>query len=144
MTMTQLPANSIDDRIYVLRTRWEHYVADGQFEQFIEFAVAVNSLAEHFNRMRMPGLVRICEGLENAALARLGDHTSHPIEQQDILALQRQMDTLLGAVATSRPPVAERRAEEAILTAPEIDWIKPRAVWLVVAPEMREMANNGV
>jgi diguanylate cyclase (GGDEF)-like protein len=141
MTMTQLPANSIDDRIYVLRTRWEHYVADGQFEQFIEFAVAVNSLAEHFNRMRMPGLVRICEGLENAALARLGDHTSHPIEQQDILALQRQMDTLLGAVATSRPPVAERRSEEPILTAPEIDWIKPRAVWLVVAPEMREMAN---
>jgi diguanylate cyclase (GGDEF)-like protein len=139
--MTPLPASSIDDRIYVLRTRWEHYVADGQFEQFIEFAVAVNSLAEHFNRMRMPGLVRICEGLENAVLARLGDQSSHPIEQQDILALQRQMDTLLGAVATSRPPVAERRAEEPILTAPEIDWIKPRAVWLVVAPSMREMAN---
>ena len=143
--MTPLPASSIassiDDRIYVLRTRWEHYVADGYFEQFIEFAVAVNSLAEHFNRMRMPGLVRICEGLENAALARLGDQSSHPIEQQGILALQRQMDTLLGAVSTSRPPVAERRADEPVPAPHDADWIKPRSVWLVVAPEMREMAD---
>ena len=46
--MTPLPANSIEDRLYVLRTRWERYVAEGRFEQFIEFAVAVNSLAEYF------------------------------------------------------------------------------------------------
>ncbi|HJV93333.1 MAG TPA: diguanylate cyclase, partial [Azonexus sp.] len=129
------------DRMYVLRTRWEHYVAEGRFEQFIEFAVAVNSLAEQFNRMRLPGLVRICEGLENAALARLGDQASHPIGERDILALQRQMDTLLGAVATARPPVVERRADEQVVAPPDVDWIKPRSVWLVTAPEMREMAE---
>lgn len=139
--MTALPPNSIEDRIYVLRTRWEHYVAEGRFEQFIEFAVAVNSLAEHFNRMRLPGLVRICEGLENAALARLGDQSSHPIDQRDILALQRQMDTLLGAVATARPPAVERRADESMAAVQDLDWIKPRSVWLVSNPGMREMAD---
>ena len=92
--MTPLPPNSIEDRLYVLRTRWERYVADGQFEQFIEFAVAVNSLAEYFTRLRLPGLVRLCEGLENTALAKLGDQSTHPIAQQDISALQRQMDKI--------------------------------------------------
>ena len=71
--MNTLSPDPVEDRIYVLRTRWERYVAEGRFEQFIEFAVAVNSLTEYFNRLRLPGLVRLCEGLENAALAKLGD-----------------------------------------------------------------------
>src|ERR1035437_4386289 len=99
--MTSLSPNMIDDRLYVLRTRWERYVMEGRFEQFIEFAVAVNSFAEYFNRLRMPGLVRLCEGLENAALAKLGDEHRHPIAAQDILSLQRQMDTLLGTVVAA-------------------------------------------
>ncbi|WP_341648011.1 hypothetical protein [Thauera humireducens] len=73
-----MPLTSVEDRLYVLRTRWEGYTADGSFEHFIEFAVAINSLAEHFNRLRLPGLVRLCEGLENAALAKLGDQSAHP------------------------------------------------------------------
>jgi len=140
--MPLLPSNVINDRIYVLRTRWERYVSNGSFELFIEFTVAVNSLAEHFNRMRLPGLVRICEGLENSALSRLGTTESHPIAAHSIAELQRQMDTLLGAVASLRLPVAERRVDEKpSAETPEVDWIKPRSVWLVVAPEMREMAK---
>jgi diguanylate cyclase (GGDEF)-like protein len=138
--MSTLSPDPVDDRIYVLRTRWERYIADGRFEQFIEFAVAVNSLAEYFNRLRLPGLVRLCEGLENAALARLGDQDTHPISQQDILSLQRQVDTLLAAVASSRPSAVERRTDDA-QAASDIDWIKPRAVWMVAAPEKREMAD---
>lgn len=138
--MTTLLPDSIEDRLYVLRKRWERYVAEGRFEQFIEFAVAVNSLAEYFNRLRLPGLVRLCEGLENAALAKLGDQSTHPIAKQDILALQRQMDALLGSVATSRPPAAGRRNDEPV-AAPDADWIKPRAIWMVTAPEKRDMAD---
>src|SRR5664279_5779198 len=122
--MSRLPSNAINDRIYVLRTRWERYVSDGSFELFIEFTVAVNSLAEHFNRMRLPGLVRICEGLENSALSRLGSSESHPIDAQAIAELQRQMDVLLGAVASMRLPVAERRIEERPVETPDVDWIK--------------------
>ncbi len=139
-TMAQPSQNVINDRIYVLRTRWESYLAEGTFEFFIEFAVAVNCLAEHFNRMRLPGLVRICEGLENSALAKLGSPASHPIDAQDTAALQRQLDTLLGAVANSRNTAPERRLEERAPDLGGVDWIKPRLVWLVVAPEMREMA----
>jgi diguanylate cyclase (GGDEF)-like protein len=128
----------------MLRTRWEFYVAEGRFEQFIEFAVAVNSLAEHLNRMRLPGLVRVCEGLENAALARLGQDDTHPLSEQDIAALQRQLDTLMGAVASAKPhvPDRERRVEGAVAAgAPEVDWIKPRAVWLISAPAQQELAQ---
>jgi len=140
--MEPLPQNNIiSDRIYVLRTRWENYVAVGSFEQFIEFTVAVNSLAEHFNRMRLPGLVRICEGLENSALSRLGTEASHPIDPQDKAALQRQLDTLLGAVASARPTAPERRVEERTQASQNVEWIKPRSAWLIVAPEMRTMAG---
>jgi len=138
--MNTLSPDPVENRIYVLRTRWERYVAEGRFEQFIEFAVAVNSLAEYFNRLRLPGLVRLCEGLENAALAKLGDQDTHPVLQQDIQSLQRQVDTLLGAVANSRPSAAGRRTDEAPSSA-DIDWIKPRAIWMVAAPEKREMAD---
>jgi diguanylate cyclase (GGDEF)-like protein len=133
--------NSIEDRLYVLRTRWGRYVAEGQFEQFIEFAVAVDSLAEYFNRLRLPGLVRLCEGLENAALAKLGDQSTHPIPQQDILSLQRQMDALLGSVESLRRPSPERRTDEPVAATPEIDWIKPRSVWMISAHEKRDMAD---
>jgi len=139
--MSNLPLNSVEDRLYVLRTRWEQYVDDGRFEQFIEFAVAVNSLAEHFNRLRLSGLVRLCEGLENAALTRLGDSTTHPLDEQEIAALQRQLDTLLGSVSTSRPPAPERRTDETPVAIADIDWIKPRSVWLVAPTEKREMAD---
>jgi diguanylate cyclase (GGDEF)-like protein len=133
--------NSIEDRLYVLRTRWGRYVAEGQFEQFIEFAVAVDSLAEYFNRLRLPGLVRLCEGLENVALAKLGDQFTHPIAQQDVVSLQRQMDALLGSVESLRRPSPERRADEPVAAAPEIDWIKPRSVWMIAAHEKRDMAD---
>ncbi len=139
--MPQLINNVVNDRMYVLRTRWERYVTEGSFELFIEFTVAVNSLAEHFNRMRLPGLVRICEGLESLALTRLGTPASHPIDAQDIALLQRQMDALLGAMASLRLNVAERRAEEYPLKTQDVEWIKPRSVWLIAAPEMREMAS---
>ena len=133
--------NAINDRIYVFRTRWDRYVAEGSFELFIEFTVAVNSLAEHFSRMRLPGLVRICEGLESLALTRLGSATSHPIEAQGISALQRQIDALLGAIAGLRKSVPERRTEILPAKLGDIEWLKPRSVWLIVAPEMREMAD---
>ena len=131
----------IEDRLYVLRTRWEHYVADGQFEQFIEFAVAVNSLAEYFSRLRLSGLVRLCEGLENAALAKLGSVSTHPIAQQDILSLQRQIDTLLGSVVTSLPVSGGQRGQEPTTPPADIDWLKPRSVWMIAAPAKRDMAD---
>ena len=139
--MTSFQPNVIDDRVHVLRTRWCNYVNEGSFDHFIEFTVTVNSLTEHFNRMRLPGLVRMCEGLENLTLTRLGSPASHPIPDQDIALLQRQIDTLLGAVQNSRLIKQERRSEAPSEEPRGIEWNKPRLIWLVVAPEMRQMAD---
>ncbi|MES3020930.1 MAG: diguanylate cyclase [Pseudomonadota bacterium] len=141
--MTQSSPNSIDDHLYVLRRRWESYVAEGQFDQFIEFTVAVNSLAEYFTRLRMPGLVRLCEGLEVAALNKFGDHTTHPLAQTDIISLTRQIDTLSGAVTIVRPAPPVRRTDERAtpVPIPDIDWIKPRSVWIIAAPEKHDMSD---
>jgi diguanylate cyclase (GGDEF)-like protein len=133
--------NSIDDRLSVLQKRWSRYAEEGRFEQFIEFAIAVNSLAEYFNRLRLPGLVRLCEGLENAALERLGQEDTHPVPRQDIAMLQRQVDALAGAVATSRNAASARRMPEAATAPADIDWIKPRSVWMIAAPGKQGMAH---
>ncbi len=131
----------IDERVHILHTRWSKYLNGGSFDQFIEFAVTVNSLAEHFSRMRLPGLVRLCEGLENLALARLGSQESHPLPAQDIALLQRQVSTLLGTVENSRGAPRERRLEEQREATRNIEWIKPRLVWLVVSDDMLEAAD---
>jgi diguanylate cyclase (GGDEF)-like protein len=131
----------IEERVHLLHTRWSNYISGGSFDQFIEFAVTVNSLAEHFSRMRLPGLVRLCEGLENLALARLGSQASHPLPPQDIALLQRQVSTLLGTVATSRGAPPERRIEEYRDEPRPVEWIKPRLVWLVVSDDMLDAAD---
>lgn len=140
--MTTPSSNALDDRLYVLRSRWEQYTQNGQFELFVEFAVAVNSLAEHFNRLKLPGMVRLCEGLENVVMTHLGDPDAHPIPQQDIVALQRQLDTLLAAVKASRTPAPERRTESRGGNASEPDWIKPRIVWVVCDQARRELGEG--
>ena len=138
--MSTFSPDSIKDRLNALHLRWARYVAEGCFEKFIEFTVTVNSLTEYFNRLRLPGLVRLCEGLENMALTQLGSQSTHPLSKQDIAALQRQVDMLLGSVATSLPQSAGRRRDEAT-AAPEVDWIKPRVIWMVAAPEKHDMAE---
>ncbi|MBV8666340.1 MAG: diguanylate cyclase [Burkholderiaceae bacterium] len=141
MTSVQQPLHSIEDRLRGLRCCWDRYVAQGSLEQFIEFTVAINSLAEYFNRLRLPGLVRLCEGLENAALTQLGNETSHPIAPQHIASLQRQIEALFGSVQTSRPVNVERRTHEPAPVS-DIDWIKPRSVWIIAASGQRELAQT--
>ncbi len=138
--MSTLPPHPFEDRLYALRSRWEHYVADGQLEQFIEFAVALNSLAEHFSRLRLPGLVRLCEGLENAVLKHIGDPSAHPLGPKELVALQRQLDALFGSVSTSRPAAPVRRNDERP-SVRDNEWVKPRAVWVVTAGREDEVAD---
>jgi len=132
--------NTIEHRLGLLLERWDGYIKGGQIEQFVEFTIAVNSLTEHFNQLRLPGLMRLSEGLENAALIRIEDTTSHPIPQQDIQALQRQIDSLAGAVSTLQPSSAEKRANKQAAPLDSL-WIKPRSVLIVSSPEKQTMAE---
>lgn len=139
--MTALHQNSIEGRLDGLRTSWDRYLADGHFEQFVEFTVLINSIAEYMSKLRLPGLVRLCEGLENLALTKFGDVSTHPLGQQEIVSLQRQIDVLFGSVATSQSPAIERRLENPAAAASDIDWIKPRSVWIVTTPEKRKITD---
>ncbi len=138
--MHTVPDISTEERLQTLQSHWGHYLAGGQFEEFIEFVLTVNSLVAYFNRLHLPGLVRLCEGLENISLGQLGDQSTHPISDQEMGRIQRQIDALLGSVEISRPATTERRAEP--VGAPvEIDWIKPRSVWVVAYEGKREATD---
>jgi len=140
--MSTLSQTTLEDRVQALKNRWESYVKDGRFEQFVEFTVAVNSLAEYFNRSRLPGLMRLCEGLENAAIAKLGDQNTHPITKQEMLSIQHQLDALAGSVSTSQPPAKDRRTKQMQKAADSNSWIKPRTVWIVSPPDRKDMVEG--
>lgn len=127
--------SSLDVQLTALRARWQDYRDNGGFEQFVEFTLELNSLAERLARLRLPGLVRQCEGLENAALALFGDPDTHPIAAQTVLAMDRQLESLLGAILTARRPDDEpdkRNAEPA--DRQRAEWIKPRSIWMYANP----------
>ena len=135
---------SPDASIQTLTTCWRQYCERGTFEPFVEFALALNSLTELFAGLRLPGLVRLCEGLENAALPLVGDVTTHPIAERDAAALTRQIDALLQAVEQAQPRVqAEAREQDSSAPdeAPACEWTKPRQVWLVAAADHPWVAN---
>jgi diguanylate cyclase (GGDEF)-like protein len=127
----------IDEQLTTLRARWQDYRDGGIFEQFVEFTLALNSLAERLARLRLPGLVRQCEGLENASLALFGDPDTHPIAAQTVLALDRQLESLLGAILTARrlDTDADKRASDITENRPH-EWIKPRTIWMFAAPSV--------
>jgi diguanylate cyclase (GGDEF)-like protein len=130
----------VSDRVHALQTRWKSYLAEGSFDSFVEFTVAVNCLVEHFNRLRLPGLIRLCEGLEKAALASLGSPDTHPLDAQQQSALGRQVDALEGAIASTQSAPQRRREDENPI--PDAEWLKPRSVWLIAQPEMQHVSDG--
>lgn len=128
--------HSVDDQLNEVQERWELYRTDGSFERFVEFTLSLNSLAEQLSRLLVPGLVRQCESLENAALALFGDPSTHPIGEQSIQALGRQVEPLLGAIRMARRADndSERRSNDPTASVGTPEWIKPRSIWMVVEP----------
>jgi diguanylate cyclase (GGDEF)-like protein len=126
---------SIDEQLATLRARWQDYRDAGTFELFVEFTLALNSLAERLARLRLPGLVRQCEGLENAALALFGDPETHPIANQTVLALDRQLESLVGAILTARRFDHDTDKRNGDVAEPQPhEWIKPRTIWMFTEP----------
>ncbi|MCL2830297.1 MAG: diguanylate cyclase [Betaproteobacteria bacterium] len=136
------PHPSLEQRVNVLLSRWNDYVASGRFEQFVEFTVTLNSLAEQFSNLRLSGLVRMCEGLENSALLLFGNTNTHPIPEADRKDLQRQVEALAGTFSNVRSPVNERRTEDETLAFSTPDWVKQRMVWLIADKEQKQTAER--
>jgi diguanylate cyclase (GGDEF)-like protein len=123
---------TLDEHLSTLRKRWDEYRSDGGFEAFVEFTLELNGLAEYLARLRLPGLVRQCEELENAALALFGDPDTHPIAEQSIGALNRQIEGLLGSILTARRPDSGVSPGAGTTTGNRsVEWVKPRSIWMV-------------
>jgi len=92
--MGTIVKDSFSERLAAMNSHWKRYLLEGKFEQSIEFIVAVNSLVDSFNHLRMSGLVRLCEGLESDAFAKLSNESAHPITNDDQESIQRKINTL--------------------------------------------------
>ncbi|MBI4989604.1 MAG: diguanylate cyclase [Rhodocyclales bacterium] len=126
---------SMEACLQSLRARWQDYGQEGSFEHFVEFTLALDNLTEQLNRLKLPGLLRQCEGLESTALALFGDADSHPVSPQDAAALARQVATLSHSIESALVPVPdseqEHRRQASTPQNPAAEWAKPRAIWLV-------------
>jgi diguanylate cyclase (GGDEF)-like protein len=126
-----------------LLERWSIYLGSRNLGDFAEFTMHLSNLGVYFGDMRLPGLTRLCEGLENAAVAKLD--ATHPLPEQDVLALQRQIDTLVGALrSVGRTEIAGRGvAHRSTDRSGEHEhWVAPRGVCIFSAPSSEELAEN--
>lgn len=128
---------TLENRVTALEMRWQEYRERGSFEHFVEFALALNCLTEQFSRLKLPGLVRLCEGLENTSLALFGDHSSHPIPQHEANTINRQLEILMRTVKMSRPRQQSVRGDDTESEEFEAasEWVKPRQVWVIADPD---------
>jgi diguanylate cyclase (GGDEF)-like protein len=135
-----MPPVSADQRtlescLQSLQERWRDYLRQGTFDQFVEFTLATDCLAEKLNRLKLPGLLRQCEGLENSVLTLFGDVSAHPIAPLDCAALERQIDTVLHAIEVAQAPRDASAREQRKLLYPfdksGAEWVKPRTIRLV-------------
>lgn len=135
MTAATHDQRSLDTCLQGLQTCWRDYCSKGGFDQFVDFTLALGRTTELLERLRLPGLLRQCEGLENAALALYGDSSTHPVSPQHLAALERQVESLLHSIETVQTPLSETGPEEhrrhPIAQPAGAEWNRPRAIWLM-------------
>jgi diguanylate cyclase (GGDEF)-like protein len=116
-----------------LERSWQAYRERGEFDLFVEFTVSLNGLTERLRRRQMPGLVRACQELENAALALFGDSDQHPMAIDQANGIERRFAQLLGELRRQQHPLPARRLSDGSSATPEEPGARPRRI-LIVAP----------
>ncbi|KAB2927889.1 MAG: diguanylate cyclase [Dechloromonas sp.] len=118
----------------ILEQRWQRYRSHGDFDLFVEFTVSLNGLTERLRRRQMPGLVRSCQELENAALALFGDPSAHPVPLDQANAIERKFAQLLDELRRhDAPALPARRLSDEIGETDDGTTARPRSI-LIVAP----------
>lgn len=136
-----MKAQSLDFWLDSLRMRWDGYLVRGTHEDFADVAVALNGLTEFVSRLRLPGLARQCVALEADFLARLSQNSAdHPLDKDTARALNRQVESLLGAIALAMKQNSSSNFREYDPTQ-TVEWVKPRSIWMV-APKNSKWASS--
>jgi diguanylate cyclase (GGDEF)-like protein len=115
-----------------VQERWSECLNNPDTNHFIEFALALNSATEQCKERKLPGLSRLCEGLQNEVMSLSDNPANFPLTQTVVSALSRQVETILSSVETSRKvDVQERRTLSTMVDVERFDTTKPRTIWLV-------------
>jgi diguanylate cyclase (GGDEF)-like protein len=142
--MGTIVKDSFSERLAAMNSHWKRYLLEDKFEQSIEFIVAVNSLVDSFNRLRLSGLARLCEGLESDAFDKLSTESAHPISDHDKSAIQNKIDNLNAMVESIASSQEALRQHEGFRNAENVKgdhWIKPRSVLIVADTHGFDVAN---
>lgn len=95
-----------------LQAAWSRYQDQPRFDNFVEFALLLNSLTEYLIDKSLTGLLHACRQLEQQALALFGDEHSHPIAAAAMADLERgvaRVGELLRNYAAGGEMIPERR-----------------------------------
>ena len=110
---------------------WQRYRKDSTFENFVEFAISLNSFTEFLIAKGPNGLLHSARELEQSALNLFGDERTHPINDlalQDIHGRVHTISRLIEQQIASANQQQERREHNGE-TAHEIQ--RSRDVWLI-------------
>ncbi|MGV3742330.1 MAG: diguanylate cyclase [Burkholderiaceae bacterium] len=115
-----------------VQERWSECLNNPDTNHFIEFALALNSATEQCKERKLPGLSRLCEGLQNEVMSLSDNSANFPLNPTIVAALTRQVETILSSVETSRKvEVQERRTLSTMVDVERFDATRPRTIWLV-------------
>ncbi|MFC4158345.1 GGDEF domain-containing response regulator [Chitinimonas lacunae] len=124
----------LQQKCTALTATWDGYCSTPTFENFVEFAVTLNSFAEFLIARGLSGLHHLGRDLEQVALALFGDERSHPIKPETMAELDQKLKGLVERVsdyiAANSRPREERRISTSPLAAPS-DLQPVRQLWLV-------------
>jgi diguanylate cyclase (GGDEF)-like protein len=120
---------------HAVKERWDECLKKPDADHFIEFALVLNSATEQCKERKLPGLSRLCEGLQNEVMTLSGDTENFPLKQDIMSVLSRQVETILSSVKSSQKadPQQESRTVSSMTELEKFDASKPRNIWLVVS-----------
>ena len=115
-----------------LLSDWQRYQSAPSFENFVEFAVSINSFTEFLIDKGFTALHHVSHELEQVALSLFNEEVAHPLPptasddlNERILALTRMIDNYMAASEN----LTERRTELQLEIAPDVH--QKRSVWLI-------------
>lgn len=83
--------SALQQREQAIKLAWSQYQSLPSFENFVEFALLLNSLTDFLIDKSLTGLLHSSRQLEQQALALFGDESAHPVSPQVMGELEQKV-----------------------------------------------------
>ncbi len=124
-------ASTTRHQLDLVYTRWQAYKQAPNVDTFIDMTLSLHALGEEFVRLRLSRLARLTEGLESVTLS-LMEAGSHPLSEQQKHAIDRQIESLQGAISLMQGPSDNKRQQVLIDPA----WAPKRQAHVIYVQDM--------